>query len=383
MLRRRLGTLLLAAFGAATAWFFIYAPPPAPAIFTKEELAPMPLQDRMDAITSAMQFAGSDGAILFVYSHKSVHWSVAGVRNRVTEAPMDRELPIRMSSMTMVYTAAVIHVLIEEGLVSLDDPVTKHIPPELVNGVPNASIATVRQLLNHTSGIPGYATLRNQFVNNWKEEITLERMLPLVRKLPSTGTPGEHYAYSKTGYLYLGEIAERVTGKALGKLYEEKLLDVIGTPNTTYYNIRYPIENGIHGYGNLVQPWLDTYDFWEHSGPAAGLMAPPYEVAEFLGHLFFENGKLKHIGDAMLAETVPMNDGIQVQGLGVEAATLADGTLVAGQTGTINGYSSFGYAIPSEQVLAVGFINSKHMHHLSVMLTNTLWTVLTPEPGES
>lgn len=379
MLRRRLGALFLFAAAIATVWFFLYFPPPAPERFTAEELAPMPMQDRIDAITSSMHFSGSDGVLLYIYTNNSVHSSVAGIRNRATDEPMDITLPIRMSSMTMVYTAAVIHALILDGKLSLDDPISKYVAPELIDGVPNASVATIRQVLNHTSGIPSYATLRNQFTNNWSEEVTLDRMLPLVRRLEATGVPGEHYSYSATGYLYLGKVAERVTGKAMARLYEEIILDVIEAPNTTY-NIRYPVENGIHGYGDLVRPWADTYTLWEHSGPAAGLMAPPSEIAKFFGHLFFARGKLKHLGDAMLAETYPMDDGVQLQGLGVEAAMIGDGILVAGHSGTINGYSSFAYAIPAQQVLAVGFINSKHMHHLAVMLGNTLRAVQTPLP---
>jgi D-alanyl-D-alanine carboxypeptidase len=136
--------------------------------------------------------------------------------------PVTPETLFGIGSVTKSFVAALVLDLAEEGVLSVDDRLSRWLPD-----YPGAAGITLRQLLNHTSGVPDYPDgLRRAM-----DERPFARWSP-ERVLAFTGgsdfEPGRRWSYSNTGYNLLGLIVERATGSTVGHELERRLLDPLG-----------------------------------------------------------------------------------------------------------------------------------------------------------
>jgi CubicO group peptidase (beta-lactamase class C family) len=107
-------------------------------------------------------------------------------------------------------TAAAVLQLVADGEISLDDPVSKFLP----NYPSPSGSATIRQLLNHTSGIPSYNEIPGWMVEaNTSRPHTTAELISVFQDLPSASPPGKSWGYSNSGYVLLGAVIEVVTGR--------------------------------------------------------------------------------------------------------------------------------------------------------------------------
>jgi CubicO group peptidase (beta-lactamase class C family) len=136
------------------------------------------------------------------------------------QADARRRLPVTattifpIASLTKQFTAAAIMQLVERHKLSLSDQLATLLP-NVRWADPRADSVTVRQLLTHTSGIPGYTSVP-QFDRLQSRPQSPATILKLVTGLPLKFTPGTQAAYSNTGYYLLGLIIEHVTGLRYG-----------------------------------------------------------------------------------------------------------------------------------------------------------------------
>ncbi len=166
-------------------------------------------------------------------------WSgAAGIANQAGQVPMTKDTPIYLASVTKIYIAVTVMKLYEQGALRLDDPISKYLPHDLINGLnvyeghDYSSEITVAQLLAHTSGIPDYydekgkdgKTLFEIFKDDQQRQWSTEDQIARVRNdLISRSKPGEEAFYSDTNYQLLGKIIEAVTGKPLYTVLDESL----------------------------------------------------------------------------------------------------------------------------------------------------------------
>jgi D-alanyl-D-alanine carboxypeptidase len=167
----------------------------------------------------------------------SFSWSGAvGVARQDGQVPMTKDTPIHIASITKLYTATVIMRLYEKGALSLDDPMSKYLPEELIQGIhvfkgkDYSQEITIKQLLSHTSGIADYYTekpkggksvfelLLEKPERTWRVDETIEWARD---KLKPNFQPGTDASYSDTNFQLLGKIIEAVTGKPLHIVYED------------------------------------------------------------------------------------------------------------------------------------------------------------------
>lgn len=134
----------------------------------------------------------------------------------------------RIGSITKQFTAAAIMRLVEQGKMSLDDPITKHLPGYNTQG----REITVRHLLTHTSGIKSYTELKRVMVDEPEREFTHQEMVNLVQNEPLAFEPGTKSAYSNTGYYLLGMIIENVSGKGYCAYLQEEFFGPLGLTRT-------------------------------------------------------------------------------------------------------------------------------------------------------
>lgn len=163
---------------------------------------------------------------------------------------------------------------------------------DVIDKIENADKATVRQLLQHSSGIYNYiqnlefqtASL-NDFIREWKPE----ELLGYAYGKNAYFQPGEDVRYSNTGYILLGLLIEKIEGKPFYKVFEEKLFNPFGLNNTRFaaeYHIPDGIVRGyIDMYSNLQVVESTYYSGWDYYTADGGLISNPYDLNVFYRNL--------------------------------------------------------------------------------------------------
>ena len=168
--------------------------------------------------------------------------SVAVLRGRDTlllraygMADLERRVPAavtsqyRLGSVTKSYTAAAILQQVERGRLSLNDTLGKFFPE-----YPEWKAIRVRQLLNHTSGIPDYTSVGDAFSGSAAEDIPHDSIIGFVRGRPTQFEPGTKWSYSNTNYALLGMILERVSATPYADYLDHEVFARAGLTQTQY-----------------------------------------------------------------------------------------------------------------------------------------------------
>lgn len=174
-------------------------------------LNPARLTRAYDAIERAIERGETPGAVLAVGQHTGVAVIKAfGVANRVGETRfMTEDTIFDMASVTKpMATATSIMVLLEEGMLRLDDPVIRFFPEFAGEG---KETIRIRHLLTHTSGIPAWSS--TYITCSGPEEV-----ISTICRLPLDYPPGSKVVYSCLGFILLGELIRRLTGQRLDHL---------------------------------------------------------------------------------------------------------------------------------------------------------------------
>ncbi len=168
------------------------------------------------------------------------------------DVPADAQTAFRIGSVTKQFTAAAILRLAEEGRLSLDDGLEKHVPAFPLQG----RRVTLRQLLNHTSGIPSYTDIGDEWHRKWPLELTDAELLALVEGRPFDFEPGTDWAYNNTGYYLLGMVIARVAGTSYAAHLQHTIFEPLSLSRTRCDSNVDLIRNRAQGYtlrdGELV-----------------------------------------------------------------------------------------------------------------------------------
>lgn len=209
---------LIAVFAVTAAAIFAQGPAPASDIGAKVDEY---MNARLDA-------KGYGGAVLIMKDGKPVAAKGYGFADAEAKTPIKPDTKFRIGSVTKQFTAALILMLQEDGKLSVQDPVCKHLDP-----CPEAwAPVTLHHLLSMTSGITSITGLPN-----WRTELRFKDLSPAesiaqVSALPLKAKPGEVYEYSNTNYIVLGHIIEKVTGKTYEQVLNERIVRPLGLKNT-------------------------------------------------------------------------------------------------------------------------------------------------------
>ncbi|MFD9287532.1 serine hydrolase domain-containing protein [Streptomyces sp. NPDC060030] len=174
----------------------------------------------------------ADGRARRVYSGAA--WSVGGPQGPADRgwtgtrswdgAPLDGSDLWDLASVTKPVVGIAVMALVESGALGLDDTVGTHLPDYRLG---DKSGITVRQLLTHTSGIPGQVPL-------YRDHPTRASLLEAVRRLPLTAEPGTRVQYSSQGFIILGLLAEAAAGRPLDVLVAQLVCAPLGMHNTLF-----------------------------------------------------------------------------------------------------------------------------------------------------
>jgi D-alanyl-D-alanine carboxypeptidase len=275
------------------------------------------LDDHLDALVRT----GIPGVVA-VASGPGLSWEkAAGGADVATGASLTPVHRFRIGSVTKTFVAAVVLQLVGEGALELDEEVG-----------PIAEGVTLRQLLNHTSGLPEYYEDFESLIEPhrkdraYKPKLTPQAALELVHAKPRLFPPGEGWAYSGGNYLALGLIVEETTGATLSEELRRRIIQPVGLDATDLRDSERARDDLARGYllpGNPVfpeaGPGLDDVTDVELFGWGSGeMISTALDVLRFLGALLAGELLTPEVRAEMLTTVASDWEESDSYGLGIE-----------------------------------------------------------------
>ncbi|MEE1766060.1 serine hydrolase domain-containing protein [Streptomyces sp. SP18BB07] len=313
-----------------------------------------PARDDHGATQEAMDANVKDGVVgvaLQAMTKEGVWKATSGVGDLRTGEARSAHDRFRAASITKTFVSTVVLQLAAEGRLSLDDKVDKWLPG-LVRGKGNdGRRITLRQLLNHTSGIYNYTDdddfqraffLAEGFFKNRHRTMTPEQLVGIATKHKPDFAPGISWNYSNTNYVLAGMVIEKVTGNWYGDEIRHRVIEPLGLHGTKIPGTD-PTVPGPHSraYSKLAETTTGkTYDVTEYNPSAANssgeLIASPGDLNRFYSALM--RGKLLPKRQLAEMKTTVRVDGKRTgYGLGLVERKLSCGVQLWGHSGGIHG----------------------------------------------
>lgn len=224
------------------------------------------------------------GVVMLAREGKPFYQEAFGLADEANKTPNTVNTKFRIGSINKDYTALLVLQQAERGTFSLDDKLAKFdlgFPAEVANKI------TVRQLLNHTAGFSDIFI--PEYLNNIRAYKNINDILPLLREAPLAYEPGTDQRYSNYGYIVLGAILEKETGKSFGQLLQDNIFSVTGLTNT-HYDIAENIEGEAQSYRfTLEGKKADHTTQLEYPTPDGGMYATASDLLQFFQATFFTN----------------------------------------------------------------------------------------------
>ena len=222
-----------------------------------------PMTAKIDAIFSSLADAKSPGVAVLVRKDGDIVFERGyGVRDLRTLARIDSDTNFRLASCTKQFTAMAIMLLVHDGKLRYEDKLTDVFP----DFPPYGKTITIRNLLNHTSGLQDYETLMEQEeragARRWTEQNQIQdaEVLALLEKQNSTlFPPGTKWAYSNSGYVLLGSIVAKVSGRSFREFLRERIFAPLQMDHTVAYEKnKNEISNRAFGHTREAAAWKQT-----------------------------------------------------------------------------------------------------------------------------
>ncbi|MGK8608124.1 serine hydrolase domain-containing protein [Bacillus thuringiensis] len=293
-------------------------------------------------------------------------WSyAAGVANLSTKKAMKTDFRFRIGSVTKTFTATVVLQLAGENRLNLDDSIEKWLPGVIQgNGYDDKQI-TIRQLLNHTSGIANYTRSKDFNMMDTKKSYTAEGLVKMGISMPPDFAPGKSWSYSNTGYVLLGILIEKVTGNNYAEEIENRIIEPLELANTFLPGNSSVIPGTKHARGYIQldgasEPKDVTYYNPSMGSSAGDMISTADDLNKFFSYLL--GGKLlKEQQLKQMLTTVPTGvDELGDSGLGIFKMKLSNGESIWGHGGTIPGFLTFaGGTLGGKHTLAVNLNSLK------------------------
>lgn len=200
-----------------------------------------------------------------------------GMANLELSVPATPESVFHLASITKTFTAIATMMLVEEGKVALDDPISRHLPD-----LPTAWHAiTIRQLLSHTSGITSFSEKGPCPVGKAEEDYERADVLKEVACLPLEFAPGERWAYGDTGYHLLGMLIEHITGQSYEPFLRARIFEPLEMRSTRLDRRADLIPRRADGYHKRDGQFRNAPPLAAFEFASAGLVSTVLDMAKF------------------------------------------------------------------------------------------------------
>ena len=312
------------------------------------------------------------GAVTLVVGKDGVrNLEAVGVRDLAQKDAMPKDAMFWIASMTKPMTAMAVMMLVEEGMLGLDDPVEKHLPEfkgqmlveektpdKLVLKKPARAI-TIRDLLTHSSGLIGKSPVDGAALDT----MTIKEAVLTFALSPLTFEPGSKWSYCNPGITTLGRLVEVASGQSYADFMQQRLFGPLGMTNTTFWPDKSQLARLATAYkpnatGDGLEPTSITYlssdlsDRKRMALPAGGLFSCAVDLAriyqmvlnegELDGHRYLKAETLREMTTSQLGDMkVSFADGMNM-GLGFHVVKTPMGVTESLSPGTFGHGGAYG-----------------------------------------
>ncbi|MBN1969783.1 MAG: beta-lactamase family protein [Candidatus Delongbacteria bacterium] len=302
------------------------------------------ISDLLNEITdNFLSTTNSEGIGISVNFKDSYPWnSYRGFSDSEKSISVDSSTQFHTASCGKLIMSTLIFSLIENEQLSLDDQIIKWFPNEKL-----FKDVTIDHLLSHTSGIVTYEILKkfNNGIRIWSEEELVELVVSEQNK--KLFTPGSAFHYSNTGYVLLGIIARKVTGKSVSEIFEQNIKSKVGLIDIYYLdddNCNSFITASFDLYGDYIIPVSSNYVTAPHG--AGAFSSTPTELTNFFnkllsGEILNSESLIKLLSNLRLCER---NDSVEVfYGRGIRLIKILVPGKEASYIGHAGQFTGFGF----------------------------------------
>jgi CubicO group peptidase (beta-lactamase class C family) len=218
------------------------------------------VEKKIDAILSPLASAKSPGIAVLVRKDGRVAYERGyGVRDLRSMAKIDAQTNFRLASCSKQFTAMSIMLLVHDGKLRYEDKLTDVFPMFPAYG----RTITIRNLLNHTSGLPDYEDLMDRlYPKRWNDENQIQdhEVLSLLEKQKETKfPPGSKWAYSNSGYVVLGLIVAKVSGKPFSEFLHDRIFAPLRMDHSLAFEKgKNEVYNRAYGHTKEGNGWAQT-----------------------------------------------------------------------------------------------------------------------------
>lgn len=312
------------------------------------------------------------GAISLYHPDELATWSgSAGLANTETRTQLQPNDRMRAGSILKTFLATVTLQHVEEGTLSLDQPITELLDAEVTRQIASSDQITLRMLLGHTSGIPEWVSpaVDARVVADPAHVWTAEEEIALASQQTPWFEPGTSWRYSNTNYTLIGMLLDRLGEGGWREQVETRVfkpLQLKATALPEPGNLDLP-DALARGYQLVDGAPLDVSRVDSSMAGAAGghaLVTNAADLSRFIeallaGHLFKHAETLTEMTTMIDA---PDESGVPHRyGLGLETYTMPSGTQVIGHAGTTAGYAVMMFRIPDQDATLITAVNTGNM----------------------
>lgn len=338
--------------GMRSFWFVVMATlasvaaaePPTSVVVAKQAQA---------ALEQATTRDGPGAVILIARGDEILYRAARGSAQIELGVPLKADQTFRVASITKMFTAAMVVKLAQLGKLSLDDKLASYVP-----GIANGETITLRQLLNHTAGVSDF--VHDPQPGFFARKVDTATLIAEIQKRTPSFSPGTRFAYSNAGYILLGAVIEKVTGKPWQEALSTTLLDPLGLKQTSYGDNAKIVLHRVAGYTtDNADHHIENASYINASVPAAA------------GALISTADDLLHWMRALAQGRVVGRDGFEQ--MKVVAANVPGmsthpygfgmyiwqvrGSEMVGHTGQIDGFASALAYLPRQDITVVVLAN--------------------------
>ncbi len=311
--------------------------------------------DKLDKLISAYtEYGKFNGSVLVAEKGKVIYKNGFGLADMEWSIPNQPDTKHRLGSITKQFTAMLIMQLVEQGKLKLDVPISIYLPDYPKK---NGDVITIHHLLTHSSGIPNMTSFPGFVKDVMRNSYSPVQLVNISADSALQFKPGERFAYSNSGYLLLGYIIEKVTGKSYEQVLQENIFTPLKMNNTGYDHHGALLKNRASGYEKNGRRYVNA-DFIDMSVPhAAGALYSTVEDLYLWDEALYGNQLLRKENMVLLfTKHIPSGGGHYGYGWSIGEMPLgntAERIETIGHGGGINGFNTQITRIPSNKSFIV------------------------------
>jgi CubicO group peptidase (beta-lactamase class C family) len=293
-------------------------------------------------------------AVIVVKDGRTLYRGGRGMADLEMGVALQPDMVFRLGSITKQFTAVAILMLAEEGKLSLQDPIEKHLPGYPTQG----HVTTIEHLLTHTSGIQSYTDMPGWMTTKILAPMSVEELVDGFKKEPMQFAPGTRWAYNNSAYVLLGAIVEKASGKTYESFVRERIFGPLGMSSSLYDRTEKIVPKRARGYTQQGdEPRNAAYLSMTQPYSAGSLASTVDDLARWDAALYSE--QLVKTASLERAWTpYVLKDGKPTgYGYGWGVSKIRGRRAIA-HGGGIHGFSTYAVRLPEERVFVAVLCNS-------------------------